>query len=100
MNKYENVLKEQSEENIRKRIVEKEEQLTKLRQSLNRFLSQLSQLGISPESYTNDNIKAIQESTEKKINNQETKINALDRLLTFITIFDKFNSDNANRVIV
>jgi len=100
MNKYENVLKEQSEENIRKRIVEKEEQLTKLRQSLNRFLSQLSQLGISPESYTNDNIKAIQESTEKKINNQETKINALDRLLTFITIFDKFNSDNANRVKV
>ena len=95
--KRESVLKGQREENLRKGVLENEERLSKLRQSLSRFLQQLAKLEISPADYTIQNIKAAEKATEKELKNQEYKFNALDRLLAFITTFKKFNSDNVSR---
>jgi DNA repair exonuclease SbcCD ATPase subunit len=95
--KIESVLKRQDEKTLRKGILEKEERLSKLRQSLGRFLRRLSTLEISPADYTIQDIKAAEKAAEKELKNQENKFNALDRLLAFITTFKKFNSDNASR---
>jgi len=98
--KLESILKEQSEEDFRKDILEKEELLSRLKQSLSRFQSQLSKLEISPTNYTIQNIKTATEAGEKELKNQEGKFHALDRLLALISIFERFNSDNASRVKV
>ncbi len=94
------VLSGLSEENLLKAVLGKEERLSKLKQSLSRFLPQLSKLEISPANYTIKNIKAAEKAGEKELEKQETKFNALDRLLAFIASFEKFNSDNASRVEV
>jgi len=97
LEKRKDILKGQSEVSFRKGVLEKEERLSKLRQFLSRFLQQLSKLEILPGNYTIQNIKDAEKATEKEIENQENKFNALERVLAFITTFKKYNSDDASR---
>ena len=96
----ESVLNGLSEEDLLKAVLEKEERLLKLKQSLSRFLPLLSKLEISPPDYTIRNIKTAEKAAEKERINQENKFNSLDSLLALIAVFTKFNSDNDSRVKV